>query len=224
MLVFGRSLRRPRNYWGSTDFGKAFPHTERHVDARLRQIYLGVCQKQHTCLTFGFWQLGYATGVVDATLSACFAWPVFQQPSPSNFCSNFDCEHYPFPFLCSLVCESYVFMRKMHRGFGVPASLQSPDADNVLHPAFHVFVPAASALWACNSGAVHSMCFEKFIVEVFFLPVIPHCKSNFGVHSSGLLSMPNGRSLVRVPEFPGRKLSRSLLLHPHFLVLHSLFP
>ena len=57
MLVFGRSLRRPRNYWGSTDFGKAFPHTERHVDARLRQIYLGVCQKQHTCLTFGFGSL-----------------------------------------------------------------------------------------------------------------------------------------------------------------------
>ena len=108
MLVFGRSLHRPRNHWGSTDFGKAFPHTERHVDARLRQIYLGVCQKQHTCLTFGFWQLGYATGVVDATLSACFAWPVFQQPSPSNFCSNFDCEHYPFPFLCSYCVLWYV--------------------------------------------------------------------------------------------------------------------
>lgn len=57
-------------------------------------------------------------------------------------------------FLCSLECESSVFMRKMHRGSGAPASLQSPDADNVLHPAFHVFVPAASALWACNSSAV----------------------------------------------------------------------
>lgn len=67
------------------------------------------------------------------------------------------------------------------------------------------------------------MCSEKCIVEVLFLPVMPHYKSNFGVHLSGLLSMPNGKSLVRVPEFLGRLLSRSLLLQPPFLVLHFFF-
>jgi hypothetical protein len=109
----------------------AFQHTWRHVHARLRKpVFFLVCQKQHTCLNIGvFGSLDTRQESWVLRRRRVFRGPctLSQHPPPCVPILTVSIMRFPslHNLLCSLVCESSVFMRKMHRGSSCLLSMSS---------------------------------------------------------------------------------------------------